>query len=969
MTIINVMVDDQRLEFSSMPVVASEGVKETYVKFALSSDWSGFGATALFYRDDSPEDVYTSVLDGVGLAEVPYEITAAPGWIRFGLSGSDGTSVHTSEILKYKIVKGKYTSGQSSEPPAPGIYEQMLAIAGQMRDTLNAAVIDQNAIIHGLEVDMSALETEQDNYENVITGRINTLVANFAGSSRETVLYEGSDQTNIGSEIDLVSDPTVYDYLDIVLNDGLIGTIIGPTQNSQWRVTGETVKSTGASVTTYVIEGVLDAQSLCLRVSTACAIVDTGTASTRYDLEDGPLVDESLRRYCLKVIGRKLTDDAEVLDIRVGANGTVYQTAGTAVRSQITALTDSLTKKLTTPLTSGGNADYGVSGQILATDGTGNTEWVDNRGPSAEQVQTAVDEWLDDHPEATTTVQDNSLTYNKLVKGTLGYVTPQMYGAIGDGITDDSNALLECFTDAITNRKVVYIPNGLYICDNNVLDFTLTDDQFLCVVGDGPSSCIKRKDQTAGADWKILINIKTSSSATKNISSVEFHNLKLDGNARKQPLPETNFGFEHSATLRVIGNSASRIERVLVDNVVIDDNVADGLYFPGSGSAYIDDIFINNFVTYTRNRVRSDICFTGYPESIFITNCKVLSFEFEYNTSPDVPTNVYISNLECETMDVIGTMRLEAVNLTITKQCYLGRVLGNIADSYITISDRRIRIGNITFTNCEFHLIEIPAETEGGVPSVQALTIEYAGTTVCLRKCRFVIDGSAEAYTGYLIEAIIGTILCIDDCEFDNRAIGIHADRCEKITVKNCAVSTPSLLYLLSSSAYPVTAVFDNVLFLSEGRIGNIQLNSANVLFNNVTCMGIDSANVERQTSSWLTDAVIKGSRKIYIDEPLTNALVSGKTGGVFLGDTYINTNALENEPMEWVRTQTFYATKSSTGRYWLHLRAIPNNPVGATADRPTCILGQGFQYYDTDLGKVIYWNGSAWVDSTGVTV
>ena len=56
-------------------------------------------------------------------------------------------------------------------------------------------------------------------------------------------------------------------------------------------------------------------------------------------------------------------------------------------------------------------------------------------------VSEAVNDWLDEHPEATTSVEDHSLTMDKLVVGTLGYVTPEDFGAVGDGIADDTNAV------------------------------------------------------------------------------------------------------------------------------------------------------------------------------------------------------------------------------------------------------------------------------------------------------------------------------------------------------------------------------------------------------------------------------------------------------------------------------------------------------------------------------------------------
>ena len=72
--------------------------------------------------------------------------------------------------------------------------------------------------------------------------------------------------------------------------------------------------------------------------------------------------------------------------------------------------------KVNLPL-SNGQPTYGSDGQFLRTDGDGGTEWVNFGTPTDEQVEDAVTEWLGDHPEATTTVQDGAITKAKLADG------------------------------------------------------------------------------------------------------------------------------------------------------------------------------------------------------------------------------------------------------------------------------------------------------------------------------------------------------------------------------------------------------------------------------------------------------------------------------------------------------------------------------------------------------------------------
>ena len=58
--------------------------------------------------------------------------------------------------------------------------------------------------------------------------------------------------------------------------------------------------------------------------------------------------------------------------------------------------------------------DNGDQYDVLRSNGDGTSEWVAYGLPTDEQTATAVSDWLDDHPEATTTVQDGAITRAKL---------------------------------------------------------------------------------------------------------------------------------------------------------------------------------------------------------------------------------------------------------------------------------------------------------------------------------------------------------------------------------------------------------------------------------------------------------------------------------------------------------------------------------------------------------------------------
>ena len=75
----------------------------------------------------------------------------------------------------------------------------------------------------------------------------------------------------------------------------------------------------------------------------------------------------------------------------------------------------------------------------------------------------------------------------------------------------------------------------------------------------------------------------------------------------------------------------------------------------------------------------------------------------------------------------------------------------------------------------------------------------------------------------------------------------------------------------------------------------------------------------------------------------------------------------LFNDPL--ARNALGYSVTEKINNYTWNVTEIPIVLRGATADRPTSNKYIGLTYFDTTLGKPVYWSGSNWVDATGTTV
>jgi hypothetical protein len=122
-TIINAHVTDQVIQLTNLPRIASGSKDALQFRCSFCGKWEGCGKVAVFYRTES-QVYHVPVVDN--LVTVPWEVLQDEGHFWFGFMGQDDLT-RTTEVIRVEVAKGALTVATATSDPTPDIYHLMLA--------------------------------------------------------------------------------------------------------------------------------------------------------------------------------------------------------------------------------------------------------------------------------------------------------------------------------------------------------------------------------------------------------------------------------------------------------------------------------------------------------------------------------------------------------------------------------------------------------------------------------------------------------------------------------------------------------------------------------------------------------------------------------------------------------------------------------------------------------------------------
>jgi hypothetical protein len=559
------------------------------------------------------------------------------------------------------------------------------------------------------------------------------------------------------------------------------------------------------------------------------------------------------------------------------------------------------------------------------------------------------------------------------------------FGAVGDGVTDDSAAAAACANYCAANGIAMYIPSGTYILQPNQLNPTLTSGKNFVLFGDGPTSILKGKDGAFAGNFLHIVRLVPLA----NIEMVEVRDLMIDQNARGSAPPPIPFGYQQSAALLMAANPGFTQNKFSCRNVFFKDPVGDSIWVAHNPTATLAYCEVSNITEIDRTRERHPLTFSRLPVNTIVSNISGRSIRSEPNSAPLVKTCMEFSNCVLETEFIVDVSSAatafssELVVSNVIAKTHMGlsgavavvsNCVGRVPLDGRTCSN--LMHGSL-FTNCRF-LLPYDSSTN----SITAFNPHYTDETVrgsiSFENCDFMIDSLDDTITptGYCIysQSISSAATAwkrnyrLSNCRLDPRAeYGIYLYRNGYWRLDNLVYGGRVAAIEVLSSALrvvdaeinggdfsQVTGVIIRGGFYTVDQVTDIvQIRMAGD-WQGVTTELFSTAVGNIANANYFLDNTRIISRSALPSSAVVGDVITLRGRALGEGKSYICTTASVTAPTFRVMTQQ--GVKRDT---------TANRPAPSASD-------VGLQYLDNTLdadGKSILWNGTAWVDATGAVV
>ena len=552
------------------------------------------------------------------------------------------------------------------------------------------------------------------------------------------------------------------------------------------------------------------------------------------------------------------------------------------------------------------------------------------------------------------------------------------------GLYDHSPEILAALQSAISQKRELYLPAGLYVYDTTRIEPVLANGDVVSIRGDGMGRTVIREKSggNVGKSTDLVLYVNVPNGVTVN--QVTIRDLTIDKNGASNGSPPGSGDWQQSHAIRIsTGTTNGLIKNCVIENVETLDKVGGGIVF---AAGFIERAIVRNchgrnfsglmlergdfenqavidFLTvedcsgpYAQSEPNATTASGKSPRSVWV-NCKYDSLELEGFTADVAAQYTELRNCQCTTKLLIRDMRLlivggryrvDTVNywrrLAPLSAMYGGTIINKYDSSGNSISPFYIQYTS-TLGGTEMNFHDVTFEPEAGA----------SGTTTGACFLNAAVVTSAQPYKIKFVDCKFSPI-------FQQTLDAYRAGEYEFIRCKIGGWSTTT----------------------GAVRVGSDNTNFSSVTFDSCDFSGVTGTyKVYRQDggTNWklrwrgthqysdYSSAYSGGGTNVATNEYFEGKFVSrsAPSAGGVIGQIVSVTNAAYGTAREYIAT-----TNSISSATW-RMTVQAGIKKDTTANRPTPSASDiGLQYLDTTLdadGKPIAWNGAAWVDATGAVV